>query len=354
MLHAELAPASDKGRCASCGAFEANGVKFQRCCLCVSGDVAQPALYCGKECQRADWPRHKRWHRLLQAEPATLKTQNRFVDEQMDAHRDDVHKQRSVQETDAWSRLAKERDNMANLPKSLPSSKYFAIMKEVDELRKHPGNARQAVKKVQKAVKIAPDCSIAHWELGSIYDQSGEHPLALRSYLDCMKCSGGDEPFSRQSEESWAMSCALAFNLLTLPACHEVEQPPWFTDDTRLMAVAGSVFRILSGSGETANRHLAWAMKACVLTGQVGGLEGRPRSPANLREAARCLQRAAKEGCYGSTADGHMRNAARMNGLAESMEASGSVDSVEFVRSSQMASLFSVMNEMMSKCKTTS
>ena len=84
----------------------------------------------------------------------------------------------------------------------------------------------------------------------------------------------------------WADVTARAFNMLAQEECAEVAKPEWWNDEG-LKALSARVVRAAPDDGLTNE------MRAAVLSGLHGAWEARPRSAAELREAATHFERAA-------------------------------------------------------------
>ena len=60
---ADEASDANYGACANCHRIPAAGEKaFSACTKCVEQKL-KPALYCSRECQKENWPAHKKWHK---------------------------------------------------------------------------------------------------------------------------------------------------------------------------------------------------------------------------------------------------------------------------------------------------
>ena len=86
--------------------------------------------------------------------------------------------------------------------------------------------------------------------------------------------------------EGWAEATAKAFSMLTQEACVEVAKPEWWNDEG-LKALSARVVRAAPDD------VIAIRMRARVLGGHCDGWEARPRSAAELMEAATHFDRAA-------------------------------------------------------------
>ena len=102
----------------------------------------------------------------------------------------------------------------------------------------------------------------------------------------------------------WARATASASNMLRLEECAEVARPEWWSDE-RVKALSA---RVVRAAPTFAKAH---SMRAYVLSGCVGAWEARrPRSPAELEEAAAHFDRASALFIAPAAKAQHTRNAA--------------------------------------------
>ena len=91
--------------------------------------------------------------------------------------------------------------------------------------------------------------------------------------------------------ESWAVTTAAAFNMLTQEDFTEVAKPEWWNDE----GIKALSARVVTAAPDDLVAH---QMRAEVLSGQCGGAwEVGPRSSAELKEAATNFERAASLCC---------------------------------------------------------
>ena len=86
--------------------------------------------------------------------------------------------------------------------------------------------------------------------------------------------------------EHWAKATAYAFDELQQEQCDEVAKPEWWNEE-ELMALSARVVRAAPDDAR------ANSMRAVVLSGLCGAWEARPRSTAELKEAAAGFDRSA-------------------------------------------------------------
>ena len=119
----------------------------------------------------------------------------------------------------------------------------------------------------------------AYFNLGSVLTNSGHDVEAAQRYLEAKERWPG-------GSEDWAQATAAAFEMLIQEACAEVAKPEWWNDEG-LKALSA---RVVRAAPDDAGAN---PMRAFVLCGQNGAWEARPRSAAELKEAAKHFERAA-------------------------------------------------------------
>ena len=140
-------------------------------------------------------------------------------------------------------------------------------------------DTRRAARTLREAIALRPDRPGAYHGLGAALGNSGHDVEAAQRYLEAKERRPVDS-------ERWAMSTAAAFNMLALEMCAEVAKPEWWNDEG-LKARSARVVRA-APDDQAANQ-----MRAEVLAGQSSAWEVRPRSAAELKEAAMYFDRAA-------------------------------------------------------------
>eukprot|EP00964_Phaeocystis_antarctica_P101051 scaffold66575_cov54-Phaeocystis_antarctica.AAC.1 len=137
---------------------------------------------------------------------------------------------------------------------------------------------RKAGKVLREAIALRPDEPTAYFNLGNVLNRSRHIVEAAQRYLEAK------ERFSVGSGR-WAMTTALAFDLLLREECDQVAKPEWWNDEG-LKALSARVMRAAP------NDQVANLMRAEVLRG-VTAWELGPRTAAERKEAAAHFERAA-------------------------------------------------------------
>ena len=138
---------------------------------------------------------------------------------------------------------------------------------------------RRAARTYREAIAMRPDDPQAYFNLGAALSNSGHFVEAVQRFLEAK------ERYPVGSE-LWARATAAVFSLLIQKACAEVAKPEWWSDEG-LKALSARVMRA-APDDVNANR-----MRAFVLRGLLDASEVKPRSAAELREAAAHFDRAA-------------------------------------------------------------
>ena len=140
------------------------------------------------------------------------------------------------------------------------------------------GDYRRAARTYREAIALEPDEPSAYYNLGGVLCNSGHKVEAAQRFLEAKE--------RRQvGSESWARATAAAFDTLIREGCAEVAKPEWWNDEG-LKALSARVVRAAPNDAQTNQ------MRALVLNG-CGAWEARPRSAAELKEAATCFDRSA-------------------------------------------------------------
>ena len=140
-------------------------------------------------------------------------------------------------------------------------------------------DTRREAKAYRAAIALRPNKPVAYHNLGAALGNSGHYVEAAQRFLEAK------ERFPVGSED-WADATANAFDVLQLTECAEVAKPEWWNDEG-LKALSARVVR--AAPSEVG----AVAMRAMVLRGGGGVWEARPRSAAELNEAAAHYEQAA-------------------------------------------------------------
>ena len=239
--------------CAGCGVPPPGGGRHPRCPLCDERNL-QSTYFCCQECPALPWPKHKAWHVT------------------QDAWRDDCNTGRLNQQA---NRETAEQDARRA---ERSGSEYDRLLAEAT---RYVGdqNWHRADKTLRKAIALEPGKPVAYYNLAATLGSAARHVEAAPNFLHAA---------ARFPEGSmdWADSISSAFDKLQGPLCAEVAKPEWWNDEAlkALSEVAARVTDSLQG-------HL---MRAAVLAGQHLAWESGPRSAADLKEAAKHYERAAR------------------------------------------------------------
>ena len=141
-------------------------------------------------------------------------------------------------------------------------------------------DTRRAARAFREAIALRPDEPDAYFNLGAALNNSGHYVEAAQRYLEAKERYTGSE--------GWAEATVMAFGMLSMEACDEVAKPEWWNDE----GLKGLSARVMRAAPDELQAH---HMRAMVLSGiRLGGSwEARPRSAAELKEAATHFERAA-------------------------------------------------------------
>ena len=172
--------------CRKCGVEEGGTVRLLMCGKCKTLKLTDPAYYCSRECQRADWPAHKEWHKGLD----TLAAGNDITCGGADG---------------IARRVAEWRTEEANA-----TSEYDLL---VARGQQHVSkmNWKKAAKEFEKAIVLEPDRPEAHASLALAYQNASDARTA-REYLAAMR---GVEP----GTPDWANFAVSAFTTNEVLGC---------------------------------------------------------------------------------------------------------------------------------------
>jgi len=258
-------------KCWGCGKVEPDGVTFQTCARCRE-DGLEPCPFCSKECLKANWPRHKKWH--------------------------EEQKTGNVGDNNTASEKEKRVINtMRNVLKDQPESdakKYMALLMRADEL-KLTGAYTAAEKLLRQAVTINDQNPIGYSALGEIQALCNRPKPAAEYYIKAMSLYPKTANASpAPGKNLWASSALSAIFWLNTPESAGDDpnwKPSWFNDDelkeltSTLVCVAPDDVR-------------SWQTRAFVLCPQPDmppqwrvGEAGLMRTEAELIEAGRCWQK---------------------------------------------------------------
>jgi len=138
-------------------------------------------------------------------------------------------------------------------------------------------DTRRAARACREAIALRPDRPSAYHNLGVVLSNSGHVVEAAQRFLEAKE-------LLPVGSEDWAAATAAAFNKLTQPVCAEVAKPEWW-NDKELKALSARVVRAAPDDVEASQ------MRALVLSGRCDTRDARPRSAADLIEAATHYER---------------------------------------------------------------
>ena len=222
--------------------------RFKRCTKCVAEKLVE-AVYCCKQCQKEDWPAHKRWHegmRALLAEAAPA--------------------------------------DAAPAKTGADSDPYDALVKE--GLREcATGAATGGIATFREAIALQPEQPVAYANLGYALRNTGDFAGAVPALLKAMDLYEDDtEPWATMAAVAWFSRSAFAGGETETPA------PAWMTSVAmrisiaeRCAAAAPSVMQV-------------WAMLGMALA----------EEDADLGRAAQAMMRAAKLTEQRETKEGYL------------------------------------------------
>ena len=147
--------AGKKFRCWGCDQIE-GAASFKNCSLCIELRLV-PAKFCSKSCLKANWPRHKAWHKS----------------------------QRASQERISAQRLQNPAAEFHNANDLQASSQPYLKALGAGRLYGLQSKYSKAAKLYHKAIKIDPHRPEAYFDLGLAYGRSDHDLLALENFIRC-------------------------------------------------------------------------------------------------------------------------------------------------------------------------
>eukprot|EP00122_Pirum_gemmata_P004782 Pgem_evm1s4357 len=148
----------------------------KQCIRCREENLV-PARFCSNECQKLNWPKHKKWHRLHQS-----------IREKQESY----EKQMGFDPKKAATDMVKLQNEA--------TSKYVKKCSEASAMLMEY-KAKDAEKLLLQAVKMNPEECPAYSLLAIAYKQSDKVDLSAEAHLNVMK-------YSKPGSPEWA----LAFN----------------------------------------------------------------------------------------------------------------------------------------------
>ena len=253
--------------CVNCAAPPPDGQDKWSCCKLCAKLKLPATYYCGEECMKVHWPKHRQWH----------KEQKEFV-----AHTVSHVLQGDRARAEALSRDAEVRDH--------DGYKQYAEAYEIMA----KGDNHGAAKAFRKIIAEEPWQPGPYYNLGVILVRSGRAAEAAPMFLKAMEIY----PITwelKDRTKHWARSVASAFDVLKNDACSDLPKPDWWNDEA-LMELSARVL------AEAPDECGAMNMRANVLGHLVAPCHDRgppfrwdvvSRTCAEIKEAATLYRRAA-------------------------------------------------------------
>ena len=227
---------------------------WNRCVRCAELNLPS-TYYCGPECMKAHWPKHKVYHK------AQTERDREVRDSCMDHGRSLAESQARLAETTGDERYKRSADAMALVTE---------------------GDYHAAVKAFRKLIKESPEEPSLYGNLAVTLQYAGHYTEAVPMFLKAME-------LFEDGTEDWAVSAASAFDMLKNSDCSEMPKPEWWNDEG-LKALSA---RVLAAAPNDAS---AQAMRGYILAGGAvfaQSWNAGPRTAAEIKEAATWFRRAA-------------------------------------------------------------
>ena len=247
--------------CVNCGlAPPAHRRTWDRCTRCAELNLPS-TYYCGEECMKAHWPKHKVWHMLQKELVEQLREETMILDHD-----------RSLAE--AAARRAELTGD--EFQKRVAAALALGVK----------GDLHAEAKAWRKIIWMRPDVPSPYHNLGLVLLRSGRCADAAPMFIKAVE-------LAEDGTNAWASSAAEAYNVLAHEDCDDdtVSKPQWWNDEG-LKALSARVVAI------TPDDYGACSFRACVLSGcavvenhtwDVG-----PRTAAEIKEAVTWFHRAAR------------------------------------------------------------
>ena len=275
----ELEKSPPGTHCANCLMEEPAETTLKRCAGCVEMRLANPASYCGVDCQRQHWKSgHKQWHVNMEASlertSSMLRQQNAEVNT-------------CAQAADSASDSARHSTQHASED---TDEAYNTLLDRSMAAHAQQQDYKTAARLLRKAIKLDDTRLDAYMQLGLIYQQQESWAEAVSNYHSALKLS---TPQTRE----WAMlvlqivASSSATHTKFFGAAMTVTSsvgPSWLRDPFAQVRVAKQVCKIMP------DHSLAWHWRASM----THFLKGR-----YCMEAAICWRRAALCDCQDEMKD---------------------------------------------------
>ena len=259
-------------RCHACGATEVDGLQtLKRCPICVERKL--PSTYfCNEACQAAVWKQHARWHKQQKKE-------------------DEMRRQALPHLVDADFDTAQAVASMAENSESEYDTLLATGTKHVAA-----GNLRHATKAFSKAVALAPMDARAYLGLGQACARSYDFKGAAQAWSKAAEVVPG---FPDYNAEGWSMYVPRAFMMHSKTECEDVPKPAWWNDVALLELSAKVASLPTDRKADESPLEGRYFMRAMVLSAGTVKVtwQARPRTAAELKEAAKYWQLVAKVTC---------------------------------------------------------
>ena len=278
--------------CVNCAAPPpAHRRTWGRCVLCVELNLPS-TYYCGEECMKAHWPKHKVWH----------KKQKELAEK---------HREGTLQERDRSTAEAEAQRAEATGDEYVKRFAAAAALMTEDDLH-------AAAKAWRKLIKQWPDHPRPYYNLGIVLHRSNRLVEAAQMYLKSME-------LSEEGTKCWVGAASCAFCVLKQPDCNEVPKPKWWKDEA-LQALSARVVALAPEDPHvcTMRARVLIGDTFCATPWNVG-----PRTAAEIKEAATRYRRAAMQALLPSEAQRFERLAQACDKVADPLLAKEKAEAEE-------------------------
>ena len=252
---------------------------WDRCVRCAELNLPS-TYYCGPECMEAHWPKHREYH-----------TKQKKLTEEI---RESAVLESSRSLAESQAREAERTGDVYS--KRCADALTLAI----------EGDYHAAIKAFRKLIKEWPDQPALYHNLAVALEYAGHCTEAAAMFLKAM------ELFEDGTKDR-AESAASAFDVLKTPDCDEAPKPEWWNDEG-LKSLSARVVAIAP------NYPNALSMRGLILAGGAvfaQSWNARPRTAAEIKEAATWFRRAAKVGYSQAATQRNEERASRCDAVAD-------------------------------------